>query len=173
MFEIGSYVVYRAEGVCVVSDVRSESFGAIGCAEDYYILTPMKDEKSTVFVPVNNQKLVSYMRELMTAEQIMETVRSLKDSRVEWAEESRVRSALFRDILAEGDRRELISLLNTIYDRTEELKEQGKKLGSANTAILQRAEKMLYEEFSATTDIESVEDIKSVLRCEKELGARH
>ena len=31
MFEIGSYVIYRSEGVCVISDVREERI--FPCAE--------------------------------------------------------------------------------------------------------------------------------------------
>ena len=51
MYEIGSYVIYRAEGFWKISDIRTESFGAIGGQEKYYILSPVNDEKSTVFVP--------------------------------------------------------------------------------------------------------------------------
>ena len=35
MFDIGSYVIYRSEGVCVVSDIREENFGIIGKSEKY------------------------------------------------------------------------------------------------------------------------------------------
>ena len=70
MFAVGSFVVYRAEGVCRISDIKAESFGVIGSKENYYILTPLNDEKSTVFVPVANETLVGMMRPLLSAEEI-------------------------------------------------------------------------------------------------------
>ena len=166
MFEIGNCVVYRAEGVCVISDIRSESFGAIGTQEKYYILTPIRDEKSVFFVPVNNPKLVSYMRELLTAEQIMQMVSDIKDERVEWTAESRARSAMFRDILAEGDRVRIAVLLNTVYEMTEKMEAQGKKISAGTLAIISRAEKMLFDEFRVTANIESQADIAPLLRGE-------
>ena len=54
MFEIGSYVSYRAEGVCVIADIRNESFGAIGASTKYYILSsifiPQKTHKENLFL---------------------------------------------------------------------------------------------------------------------------
>ena len=74
MFEIGSYVMYRAEGVCKISDIRDESFGAIGGQEKYYILSPLNDDKSTVYVPMGNDALLGMMRPLMSAEEICRMV---------------------------------------------------------------------------------------------------
>ena len=154
MFEIGSFVVYRAEGVCRISDIRVESFGALGGEESYYILTPNNDEKSTVYVPMSNERLVGMMRPLLSAEEIGETVSELRASRVEWVEESRARNARFREILSLGDRRDLIVLANTLAERAV-LASRGevKKLTGGDENTLRRACRMLYEEFSMTTSL--------------------
>ena len=170
MFKIGSRVVYRSEGVCVVSDIRSESFGMIGRAEDYYILTPISDNKSTVFVPVNNEKLVAYMRALMSAEEITEMISELREQRMDWIEESRARNAAFKEVLALGDRRQLIIMLNTLAEKKEEIKAAGKKIPTGDLNALRRAEKLLYDEFSATTDIAGAKDIIRLLRGELTLN---
>ncbi len=83
MFKIGSYVVYRSEGVCVVSDIRTVSFGALGSTE-YYILTPISDKKSTVFVPVHNEALTSQMRGLLNAEKFSELIEECRGKTLEW-----------------------------------------------------------------------------------------
>ena len=170
MFKIGSRVVYRSEGVCVVSDIRSESFGLIGRAEDYYILTPVSDNKSTVFVPVNNEKLVAYMRALMSAEEITEMISELREQRMDLIAESRARNAAFKEVLALGDRRQLIIMLNTLAEKTEEIKAAGKKIPTGDLNALRRAEKLLYDEFSATTDIAGAKDIIRLLRGELTLN---
>ena len=154
MFEIGSFVVYRAEGVCRISDIRVESFGALGGEESYYILTPKNDEKSTVYVPVANDRLVAMMRPLLSADEIRSTVSELRELRVDWVEESRARNTRFREILSVGDRRELIVLANTIVERAD-LASRGevKKLTGSDENTLRRIVRMLFEEFSMTCDL--------------------
>ncbi len=166
MFKIGDSVVYRSEGVCVVSDIRSESFGGIGKSEEYYILTPVNDKKSTVFVPVNNERLTSMMRRLLNADELSTVIDGLRDERIEWVSDSRARSNVFREMLSSGDRRQLIILLNTVSERVDALREAGKKVGSTEANAYMKAERLLYEEFAATTDIQSQEKVVAVLRGE-------
>ena len=172
MFDIGSYVSYRAEGVCVISDIREERFGALGGLAKYYILSPVGDEKSTVFVPMDNEGLVSMMRPLLSAQEIMATVEELRDERMEWIEESRVRNVRFREIFAEGDRRKLIVLLNTVVEHSEMLRSIGKKVGSTDENAQYRAQTMLFEEFSMTTDLKSIDEILPLLRGERILASK-
>ena len=172
MFDIGSYVSYRAEGVCVISDIREERFGALGGLAKYYILSPIGDEKSTVFVPMDNEGLVSMMRPLLSATEILEMVEELREERMEWIEESRLRNIRFREIVSDGDRRQLIVLLNTVAEHSEMLRTIGKKVGSTDENAQHRAQTMLFEEFSMTTDLRSAEEILPLLRGERELKAR-
>ena len=167
MFEIGSYVMYRAEGVCKISDIRDESFGAIGGQEKYYILSPLNDDKSTVYVPMGNDALLGMMRPLMSAEEICRMVLELKDERLEWVPDSRARNAAFREVLSRGDRRELIVLLHTIWAQIEE---GGRKPTGSDENAIKRAKKLLYEEFSITTDLASEEAIEPLLRGEITVG---
>ncbi len=127
MFEIGNYVIYRNDGVCLVSDIRSESFGGTGQCEDYYILTPVGDMRSTLFIPVNNEKLTSLMKPLMNAEQINELIHRLSGQKLEWQNDARARNAHFKEIIISGDREQLILLLNTLNERFEEFSRNGKK----------------------------------------------
>ncbi len=163
MFEIGSCVVYRAEGVCKISDIRKEKFGAMGEEGQYYILSPLNDEKSTVFVPMDNDALLGMMRPLMSAEAICRLVTELKGERMEWIPESRARNVRFREILSLGDRRQLIVLVNTVRERMEMAVSQGKKPTMTDENAIRRAIQLLYEEFSATTDLESEEAVIPLL----------
>ena len=172
MFEIGSYVTYRAEGVCVISDVREERFGALGGLGKYYILSPIGDEKSTVFVPMDNEGLLAMMRPLLSADEIMQTVVELRDERMEWIEESRLRNIRFREIFSNGDRRQIIVLLNTVAEHSEMLRAMGKKVGTTDENAQHRAQTVLFEEFSMTTDLRSIDDVLPLLRGEKTLKSK-
>lgn len=170
MFEVGTLVVYKSEGVCMISDVRAESFGAPD--ELYYILTPQNDPKSTLFVPVSNERLTSLIRRLLSADEINEMVAALREERIEWAADSRSRNNAFKEILSCRERGQLTVLAITLWEKISETLASGKKAGSTETGALRRAERMLYEEFSATTDISSQEDVIPFLRGEITLKAK-
>ena len=163
MFTVGSYVIYRAEGVCVISDIREESFGAIGEKNSYYILSPVGDEKSTVFVPVDNERLCSMIRRLLSPEEIMELARELRDERLEWLPDSRARNLRYRDILSLGDRRDLIVLANSVMAIMKEGKNSDKRLTGTDENALRRAKRMLYDEFTATSEIRTEDDVLRIL----------
>ncbi len=163
MFEVGTYVSYRSEGVCVIVDIRTESFNTLGKSEKFYILAPLKDMNSTLYVPVNNELLTSKMQPLLSADEISELADELRDARMEWISDSRARNAALRVILATGDRRELIVLVNTITDRIEHSAEIGRKITAGDENTLKRAKKMLFDEFSTTTELSTVEELMEVI----------
>lgn len=172
MFEIGTYVSYRTEGICVIKDIRTETFGSMGSSEEYYILSPIKDSNSTLYVPVNNELLVSKMLSLLSAEEICALADELRECRIEWKNESRARNHAFRDILNQGDRNSLIMLVNTISEKRELLAAEGKKLTGGDDGILKRAKKMLFDEFSYTSDIESEDALILVLAGKAKCASR-
>lgn len=172
MFKIGEYVSYRAEGVCVISDIRTESFNALGKCEEYYILSPIKDMNSVLYVPVNNELLTSKMLKLLSADEICALADSLRGERLEWVNESRARTNGFREILATGDRRSLIVLVNTVSEHIEIQMANGKKPTAGDENALKRAKRMLLDEFSATTDLKSEEELMLMLCGEHRCSAK-
>ena len=164
MFEIGSYVAYRSEGVCVITDIREENFGTSSESEQYYILTPVHHTQSTLFVPVKNRNLTALMRVLMSADEINEMATELRDQRLDLPAECRVRNNVFKEIISRGDRRELAVLVLTLAEKAETTLASGKKVGSTEAGALRRAENMLYEEFAVTTNIRSTNDVLAFLR---------
>ena len=163
MFKKGSYVTYRSEGVCVIIDIRKENFATENGAEDYYILAPISDMKSTLFVPVNNERLVGYMHGLINADEMNSVISELRDRRIEWIPESRARNMSFKQIISQGDRRELIVLLNTLYEKTDEMKNSGKRVGTTDQSAIDKAERLLCEELVITTNFKPHEKLRDVL----------
>lgn len=163
MFKVGTYVSYRAEGVCVISDIRMEAFNALGKSEEFYILAPIKDMNSVLYVPVNNEILTSKMHPLLSATEICDLADELRTQRMEWIVDSRARNAALREILTAGGRKELILLVNTINDRIARSDEIGRKITAGDENVLKRALRMLIDEFSVTTDITTEEQLLRVL----------
>lgn len=167
MFEVGSYVSYRSEGVCVIVDIRTEAFNALGKSEEFYILAPIKDMNSVLYVPLGNAQLTSKMLPLLSADEICELAGELREARMEWINDSRARNSVLRDMLSSGGRRDLVILVNTIVDRIERADEIGRNITAGDANILARAKKMLLDEFSVTSDIDSVDALMAVLSGER------
>ena len=64
MFCVGQTVLYGSNGVCMVDDVTEKRIGKTKM--QYYVLKPLCNNTSTLFVPTANQQLVSKMRRILT-----------------------------------------------------------------------------------------------------------
>lgn len=151
MTEIGSYIIYGSNGVCRVTDVRSEKL--YGKQQTYYILTPVSNPGAVIYVPADNEALLGRMKEIVCPEEIRSLIAGLKDEELPWETDNRVRSETFDGIISRGDRRELLLLIRTVYRRKLFLSEQKKKLGTADENALKRAEKLINDEFSFALSI--------------------
>lgn len=157
MRSVGELVVYGASGVCRIEDIREESFS--GSARCYYILHPITEQgNSRIFIPVDNEKLVGDMRDLLQAEELYEMVARVEPFSLtaEWPQDGRMRSKLCRDILASGDREQLIRIVKTVFGVR-------KSPSAAEEAAANRAAIMLYYEFSLSLQLEKADVIPFVL----------
>lgn len=166
MYNVGTYVSYRSEGICVVAEIKRQRFGALNEFKDFYVLSPVSDPNSKLFVPTDNERLVAKMRPLCSADDVNALAERLKDERIEWIDISRPRTNAFRDIISEGNREVLIKLIHTIIDHEKIHVTQG------DLTTLSRAKKMLIDEFSFTTDIKTDADLMAVLTCEKKCNSK-
>lgn len=155
MFEKGSFVVYGANGVCTVSDRRTEK--QCGADREYYVLTPLGNKDASIFVPTDNETLVAKMRNLLSRDEITELVLSLRESTVEWERDNKKRNEYGNAVLARGDRGEMLSLVRSIYIRKKELSAVGKHLPGSDDGLLKKAEKLINEEFAVALGISSDE----------------
>lgn len=165
MYKKGNYVSYRAEGVCVIVEIERRKFGTLNEFKDFYILSPVNDLNSRLYVPVDNEELVSKMQKLCSAEEVNSLAETLKGETLEWISAPRPRSNRFREILSEGKREMLIRLIHTITAQAEKLASEEKHVTQGDEVFLKRAKKTLVEEFSFTTDITTEQMLVDVLNC--------
>ena len=122
MFQVNDMVLYGTNGVCRVVDIDERDCG--GRMVEYYILKPIYASNSTVFVPVNNEKLTSKMRYVLTKEEIDAKIRAIPEVQEEWMDDE------------------------MLIEHREKVVARGKKLHVADERMLQEAEKMICDEFS-------------------------
>lgn len=145
--KIGTYVLYGKTGVCLVKEQTVMNGG------QYYVLSPVSDSRSSVYVPLSNDELVGRMRPLLTREEIDLLLSRADEVRMEWPEDRNERATLCRGVLCGGDRKELVRLLCCLMRRKAERIEMGKRLSSMDENFLQECVRLVQEEFSMVLGI--------------------
>lgn len=161
MLELNSYVIYGDNGVCLVADKRKEKFA--GTIREYYILKPQGNEGATLFVPADNEELLSKMRSILSKEEIMDIIHSLPTEDPEWEENNKVRGEYYSKVFEEGDRRELLILIKALYNHKKDRKEEGKKLWTIDENAMKHAETLVYEEFGTVLGIPQEEVVDFIV----------
>jgi len=146
MFQKGDYIIYGGSGVCLVEEVGPIEMAGTVKGKEYYTLRPVYSGSSTIFTPVDNDKIV--MRYVLTreeAEQCME--------RAELAEpleigDERKREEVYRDILRRCDCDACLRLLKTLRDRQNIRIESGKKVAAVDERYMKMAEDSLFGELA-------------------------
>ncbi len=159
--QIGSYVLYGKTGVCLVQEKKSIALGKESSM--YYVLCPVSDGHSSVFVPCDNEALVNKMCSLLTKEEI-DALLSVADSeKLEWIEDRSQRMRFYRSVLSGNDRRMLIRLICSLFRKKHQRQEQGKRLSSMDESTLQECMRLIDEEFSIVLDIPQSQVVDYIL----------
>ena len=151
MFNVNDTILYGTHGICKISDISEQKFN--GSTKKYYILQPLHNASSTIYVPMDNEKLLAKMRRILSEEEIYELIKAMPDKETTWIENKNERNEHFRSILASGDRTEIIKLIKVIYQHKEELKAMSKKLHASDEQFFKEAEKIIYDEFALVLNI--------------------
>ena len=103
----GEYVRYACNGVCLVDDIRLDVPAGKGTPKEFYILKPVSNPASTIFVPTGSPALVEKMARLPNREELDQLILSVKDHPLPWIEDRKARLASFQTIVKACDLREL------------------------------------------------------------------
>ena len=146
MFKIGDTVVYGAQGICKIDSVETKLIGRQ--KQDYYVLKPIFNQNTSVFVPVDNEALTAKMLSALTKAQINGLAKKVTDIEVIKASDENQKRELYKSILSSSNRERLVSLIKTIRFERDTRREAGKKLNISDEQILRKAEMLLYNELA-------------------------
>ncbi len=148
MYNIGDKVLYGALGVMEIVDITDQTVADV--TRKYYVLKEISSASSSLtYIPVENGELVAQMKPLLTKEEIIDVIKEAKASpALDWVEDNRARSEVYKRILASGDRVKMLVMINSIYRTGKRREEEGKKNYIADENTMKRAEKIVYSEFS-------------------------
>lgn len=152
MVKVNDYVNYGVHGVCKVEETAFLKFSGDLHKHEYYVLQPVFDQSSKIYLPVESSELTGRMRPILSAQAIDEAILSAKDRAILWQSDFKLRSAQFHDILSKRNEKEILQMLSCLYLRSQE---SGRGLNAGDAAILKTAEKMIEQEFAFSLQIQT------------------
>ena len=144
MYKVNEIVSYSSQGVCEITEICQRE--AAGRVMDYYVMKPLFDSRSTVFVPVENEKLVARIRQTMTAEEASALIDNINSGDILWDDNDARRRELYQGILTEGLPYQLTCMYRTLILRKRTLEQCSRKLRSSDETCLRQAERLIARE---------------------------
>lgn len=152
MYKIDEYLVYR-KSVCQVKEIKEKA------GTKYYQLVPIDDASLKIEVPVEDKDKV--LRNLITKEEIENLIKNMPN--IELIDcNDRMIELEYRNLLATGNREDIIKVIKTAYLRNKTRLDNKKKISEKDMTYLEKAEKLLYNEFSVVLNL-SLEDTKQYI----------
>ncbi|MBQ8267369.1 MAG: hypothetical protein IJZ21_03180 [Clostridia bacterium] len=161
MFKIGDVVIYGVQGICKIYSCETKQIGRQSA--DYYVLKPIFNESTAVFVPVENELLTAKMQNVLTKAQVDELVEKIPQIDVIKANDENQKRELYKSILSGGDRERLISLIKTIRLERDARRQSNKKLNINDEQTLRKAELLIYNELGFVLGCEP-DEVKNIIK---------
>jgi len=152
MFSVNEKIHYGGSGVCVIQEIATMRFGRT--REKYYVLKPVYQNASVIYVPVENQQLVSKMRPVLSREEVDRLIEGMAEIPTAWEEDPQARKASFDALLRSNECRSLIVIIKTLHAQKERRQADGKTLHVADETYLREAQRLLYDEFAGALEIQ-------------------
>ena len=118
MFKEGDFIIYGSNGVCQVEHIGSMDLQGVPGDKMYYTLVPVYEEKSRLFTPVDNHKVV--MRPVISKQEACDLIDHMQEMQVFEIQNEKNRDTVFKEALKTGDCEELVRVIKTIYEKKQE-----------------------------------------------------
>ncbi len=167
MFQINDTVVYGLHGVCKIGDIVMKEF--MGTEKEFYVLKPVSDSATTLYVSTHNEQLLGKMRKLLSEQEVHHLIESMPQKQAIWVENENERKEQYKKIIAGGNHGELIGMIKAIYLQKQKREADGKHLYISDERFFKEAERILYEEFQYVLNIKK-EDLLPLIFSKIENG---
>ena len=152
MYQVGEYIVYGSTGVCVVEKIGTIDIPGMSPDREYYTLRPYYEKKSTIFTPIDNHKVL--MRPVIDREEALSIIDHIQQFGTLQITDEKRREAEYKECFMKCDCRELVKMMNTIYERRQQRLAQGKKITAKDDRYYHMAEDNLFGELAVALGIE-------------------
>ena len=152
-YQKGDHVRYGTNGVCLIADVETMPSMDRRSIKTYYVLRPVAESGTKIFVPLDNPALLGKLHPVLTRDEINEAIRQSALQPLEWPADRTRRLEGFKELLKEAEPFSLLQLCHCIHARRAALAAEGKHLSGSDETILKQAEKIVENEFAFSLGI--------------------
>lgn len=161
MYNVDEVVLYGLNGVCKIKEISKQKLA--GTVMEYYVLKPLFSQISTLFIPTNNEALVSKMRHILSEKAIRDILDNLSVT-PEWIDGKNERFDFCKETIASGDFEAIVNLIRMLHFHEKEQNSKGRHLHISDERFLREAEKMACDEIEYALKIERSEIIPMLLK---------
>ena len=152
MYSVNEKIHYGGSGVCVIQEIATMRFGRT--RDKSYVLQPVSQNSAVIYVPVENEALVSKMRPVLSREEVDRLIDGMPEIPTAWEEDPQARKARFDALLRSNECRSLIILIKTLHAQKKRRQADGKALHVSDETFLREAQRLLYDEFAGALEIQ-------------------
>lgn len=148
MYQIGEYVVKANSGLCRVEDITHLEGMSVDKKKLYYLLIPLSNEQSKLYVPVDRDRDAKGFRKVMTEEEAWELINHISKIDEIRIDNEKQREQKYKEAVRECNPVKLVGIIKTMYFRKKKRDAQGKKTTAMDERYFRIAEEHLYEELA-------------------------
>ena len=154
-FKVGDNIVYAGSGVCQIDAIKDISFFKEK-PQKYYVLKPLFVRQSQVmYVPFDNKSQVEKIRPVLTKKEAIALIDKLPlVETLEWIDDRNDRKDAFADIIVNGSREDIMSMIHLIKQHAQKLSGEGKHLNAQDERALNDARVRMNNEFALALDMQ-------------------
>lgn len=145
MYQIDEYVIHTTGGICQIKDIAPLEIAGSDKNKKYYLLIPVGERGSKVFVPVDNDGTI---RKIVTKDEALELIKMVPEIGELVIENDKFREARYKEVIRSCDLYELVSILKSLHVRRMKRIEEGKKSTATDEKYYKIAEENLYSELA-------------------------
>lgn len=138
MHKVGDFVVYKRD-VCEVVGIKKSYFRGL----DYFVLLPLNDKTLKIQVPTNNK----FLRNVISKKKVIEIINNIPSIELIKTDNKLIENE-YKRLLNSDKYEDLIKIIKTTYIRNKEREDSKKKISDKDKFYFEKAEKLLYSEFS-------------------------
>ena len=151
MYKKGDHVIKIPEGICEIEDVGCLDISGVNKNKEYYILAPINQKGSKIYIPVDNAH--GRIRNMISKEDAIAFIKSIPDIDEKDIQNEKMREQEYKEAILSGNNKKIASILKLIYSRKQTRADQGKKLPSTDERYFKLAEDILFSELSFVLNV--------------------
>lgn len=160
-YQVNDTVLYGSHGICRIREITTKKVA--DQVYEYYVLAPIYDENSTIYVPIKNENLTRKMRYVLTEAEIHQLLRETAQQEEQWIENEMQRKNSYREVLDSGNCAALVLMSKTLHQHQKNLVAVGKRLHASDAHFLKAAEKIINEELAHVLGIRREQVLSFIL----------